>query len=176
MPRLEACEIDDTTAPITLRVQSTQTRAPCRCAPRQRGASIVTMGAPWQTCPGRSIVCASNCASANGFAAIAHARRIFTERLPTVAAPWARRTLRLAQRLVALGVALGGTAGVRFGHAWGLRVSRNRSCACCAGGRTGPLHAQGSWASMIGRCREAARMAPSSWTWNAASPLPCSGP
>src|SRR6266699_3681695 len=52
-------------------------------------------------------------------------RRIFTERLPTVAAPWARRTLRLAQRLVALGVALGGKAGVRLGHAWDLRVSRH---------------------------------------------------
>ena len=52
-------------------------------------------------------------------------RRIFTERLPTIAAPWARRTLRLAQRLVALGVALGGTAGVRLGHAWDLAVSRN---------------------------------------------------
>jgi len=42
-----------------------------------------------------------------------------------VAAPWARRTLRLAQRLMALGVALGGTAGVRLGHAWDLAVSRN---------------------------------------------------
>jgi transposase len=52
-------------------------------------------------------------------------RRIFTERLPTVAAPWARRTLRLAQRLIALGVALGGKAGVRLGHAWDVRVSRN---------------------------------------------------
>jgi transposase len=52
-------------------------------------------------------------------------RRIFTDRLPTVAAPWARRTLRLAQRLVALGVALGGKAGVRLGHAWGLVMSRN---------------------------------------------------
>ncbi|HLB75577.1 MAG TPA: ISL3 family transposase, partial [Candidatus Dormibacteraeota bacterium] len=52
-------------------------------------------------------------------------RRIFTERLPTIAAPWARRTLRLAQRLVALGVALGGKAGVRLGHAWDVRVSRN---------------------------------------------------
>src|SRR5919201_4059243 len=52
-------------------------------------------------------------------------RRIFTERLPTVAAPWARRTLRLAQRLMALGVALGGTAGVRLGHAWDVAVSRN---------------------------------------------------
>jgi len=52
-------------------------------------------------------------------------RRIFTERLPTIAAPWARRTLRLAERIVALGVALGGKAGVRLGHAWDVRVSRN---------------------------------------------------
>src|SRR4029453_11952621 len=51
--------------------------------------------------------------------------RIFTERLPTVAAPWARRTLRLAQRLGALGVALGGTAGVQLGHQWDVVVSRN---------------------------------------------------
>lgn len=52
-------------------------------------------------------------------------RRIFTERLPTVAAPWARRTLRLTQRLAALGVALGGAAGVHLGHQWNLVVSRN---------------------------------------------------
>ena len=52
-------------------------------------------------------------------------RRLFTERLSTIAAPWARRTLRLAQRLLALGVALGGKAGVRLGHAWEVAVSRN---------------------------------------------------
>jgi hypothetical protein len=52
-------------------------------------------------------------------------RRIFTERLPTVAAPWARRTLRLVQRLVALGLALGGRAGVRLSHAWDITVSRH---------------------------------------------------
>jgi transposase len=52
-------------------------------------------------------------------------RRIFTERLPTVAAPWARRTLRLGQYLVALGIALGGKAGVRLGRQWHLVVSRN---------------------------------------------------
>src|SRR5215470_112605 len=52
-------------------------------------------------------------------------RRIVTERLSTVAAPWARRTLRLAQRLVALGLALGGKAGVRLGHQWDLGVSRH---------------------------------------------------
>jgi transposase len=41
-------------------------------------------------------------------------RQIFTERLPAVAAPWARRTLRLAQHLSALGLALGGQAGARL--------------------------------------------------------------
>jgi transposase len=52
-------------------------------------------------------------------------RRIFTERLPTVAAPWARRTLRLAQHVVAVGLALGGKAGMRLSQRWGLAVSRN---------------------------------------------------
>src|SRR5262249_26083548 len=52
-------------------------------------------------------------------------RRIFTERLPTVVAPWARRTLRLAQRLVVLGMALGGEAGVRLGQQWDVAGSRH---------------------------------------------------
>src|SRR2546425_2803703 len=99
---------------------------PVRCAPPRPGASIVTTSARWPICPGRSIGCPSSCACANGSAATGSCpRRIFTERLPTVAAPWARRTLRLAQRLLALGVALGGKAGVRLGHAWDVRVSRN---------------------------------------------------
>jgi transposase len=123
---MEACEVDETAAQITLRVQSTQTRAPWPlCAiPAQRihsdyGRTLADL--PWAQyrvylqlrvrkwfCRNRSCP-----------------RRIFTERLPTVAAPWARRTLRLAQRLLALGVALGGKAGVRLGHAWDVRVSRN---------------------------------------------------
>src|SRR5207244_700213 len=49
--------------------------------------------------------------------------QIFTERLPTVAAPWARRTLRLAQRLRACGLALGGETGAQLGHRLGLRTS-----------------------------------------------------
>jgi transposase len=124
--RLEACDVDDTTAQITLRVQSTQTNAPCPlCAtPARRihsdyGRTLADL--PWAQyrvylqlrvrkwfCHNRSCP-----------------RCIFTERLPTVAAPWARRTLRLAQRLIALGVALGGKAGVRLGRAWDLVVSRN---------------------------------------------------
>ncbi|MEM6433760.1 MAG: ISL3 family transposase [Cyanobacteria bacterium P01_D01_bin.115] len=42
-------------------------------------------------------------------------RRIFTERLPEVAAPWARKTARLVQHLQAIGLALGGAAGARLG-------------------------------------------------------------
>jgi hypothetical protein len=98
---------------------------PVRCAPRRPSISTAGTNAPWLICPGRSIVCAYSSASARGFAARHCRRRIFTERLPTVAAPWARCTLRLAQRLVALGIALGGTAGVRLGHQWALALSRN---------------------------------------------------
>jgi transposase len=124
--RLEACDVDDTTAQITLRVQSTQTNAPCPlCAtPARRihsdyGRTLADL--PWaqyRVCLQlrvRKWFCRNRACH----------RRIFTERLPTIAAPWARRTLRLAQRLVALGVALGGRAGVRLGHAWDLAVSRN---------------------------------------------------
>src|SRR3954464_4677697 len=52
-------------------------------------------------------------------------RRIFTERLPAIALPWARRTRRLEARLTALGLALGGNAGVRLGAKLGLAASRN---------------------------------------------------
>ena len=124
--RLEACDVDDATAQITLRVRSTQTSVPCPgCAtPAHRihsRYSRILADLPWAAyrvrlqlrvrkwfCRNRSCHC-----------------RIFTERLPTIAAPWARRTLRLAQRLVALGMALGGTAGVHLGHQWDVAVSRN---------------------------------------------------
>ncbi len=52
-------------------------------------------------------------------------RRVFTERLPGVAAPWARRTTRLADRLTAVGLALGGSAGARLGRKFGLTACRN---------------------------------------------------
>ncbi|GAA6622570.1 hypothetical protein [Scytonema sp. NUACC26] len=52
-------------------------------------------------------------------------RRIFTERLASVTAPWARRTLRLAQRLTDIGLALGGAAGVRLSKQLGVTACRN---------------------------------------------------
>jgi transposase len=41
-------------------------------------------------------------------------RNIFTERLPNLVAPWARRTLRLTQQQQQLGLALGGNPGARL--------------------------------------------------------------
>ncbi len=52
-------------------------------------------------------------------------RRLFAERLPGIAAPWARKTARLTGRLTAIGVALGGVAGTRLGRKLGLDASRN---------------------------------------------------
>lgn len=49
-------------------------------------------------------------------------RRIFTERIPEIAAPWARKTVRLVQRLEAIGLALGGAAGARLSHHVGTGV------------------------------------------------------
>jgi transposase len=124
--RLDACQVDSPAAQITLRVRSTQATASCPlCAtPARRihsdyGRTLADL--PWaqyrvylQLRVRKWFCCNRACR-----------RRIFTERLPTVAAPWARRTLRLAQRLGALGVALGGTAGMQLGHQWDLAVSRN---------------------------------------------------
>ena len=124
--RLEACDVDETAAQITLRVRSTQATAPCPlCAtPAQHIHSRyerTLADLPWAQYRVRLQLRVRTWFCRNRHCR----RRIFTERLPTVAAPWARCTLRLAQRLVALGIALGGTAGVRLGHQWALALSRN---------------------------------------------------
>lgn len=53
------------------------------------------------------------------------ARRIFTERLPWLGAPWARRTQRLAAWRAHIAVALGGAAGARLSRCLGVVVSRH---------------------------------------------------
>ncbi|MGB3297215.1 MAG: ISL3 family transposase, partial [Phormidesmis sp.] len=50
-------------------------------------------------------------------------RRVFTERLPEVAAPWARKTVRFIERLQSIGLALGGAAGARLGNLLGYASS-----------------------------------------------------
>jgi transposase len=52
-------------------------------------------------------------------------RQIFTERLAGVVAPWARKTARLCQRLTAIGVMLGGSAGARLASRLGMPAARN---------------------------------------------------
>jgi transposase len=124
--RLDACTLDNAATRITLQVRSTQATAPCPLCttPARRIHSHyerTLADLPWAQyrvrlrLRVRKWVCSKRHCP----------RRIFTERLPTITAPWARRTLRLAQRLVALGVALGGTAGVHLCRKWGPSVSRN---------------------------------------------------
>jgi transposase len=52
-------------------------------------------------------------------------RRIFTERLPSVVAPWARRTTRLAEQQRHIGLTTGGAAGARLGTQLNQPASRN---------------------------------------------------
>ena len=124
--RLAACALDATPAQLTLRVRSTQLPAPwplCALpARRMHSHSERTLAAlPWAAYRVRL-----QRRVRTWFGRHRHGRRrLFPDRLPTIAAPWARRTLRLAQRLVALGVARGGTAGVRRRYPWALGRSRH---------------------------------------------------
>lgn len=52
-------------------------------------------------------------------------RRIFSERLHEIAAPWARRTQRLNAQLSEIGLVLGGAAGIRLSQKLHCAVSRN---------------------------------------------------
>ena len=124
--RLEACTVDDTTAQITLRVRSRQTSVPCPlCTTPARHIHShyerTLADLPWAAYRVRLQLRVRKWFCRNRHCP----RRIFTERLPTVVAPWARRTLRLAQHLVAVGLALGGKAGVHLSQQLALAVSRN---------------------------------------------------
>jgi len=137
--------------------------------PPRRTASIVVITASWPICPGRRIACACSCACASGFAAIASCHcRIFTNDCPHCA-PWARRTLRLAQRLVALGMALGGRLGCSLGHQWDVAVSRKHLAAPAPPAACTALPTPTVLGVDDSPCGNATRMAPSWWIWSAAS-------
>ena len=123
---LAACHVDTAAAQITLAVRSAQTSVPwplCTTPARRIHSRYERTLAdlPWADYRVRIQLRVRKWFCRNRHCP----RHIFTERLPTVAAPWARRTLRLAQRLVAVGLALGGKAGVSLSQRWGLAVSRN---------------------------------------------------
>ena len=121
---LQGWHLDETAAQLTLQVTATRTRV--RCPLCQTSTSRVhswytrtLTDLPWGPYTirlhlrVRKFFCDQP----------ACPRQLFTERLLTVAAPWARRTLRLAQRLRACGLALGGEMGARLGHRLGLPTS-----------------------------------------------------
>lgn len=51
--------------------------------------------------------------------------KVFTERLPDLAEPWARMTTRLKEQITSIGLATSGKAGVRLGDRLGIETSRN---------------------------------------------------
>jgi transposase len=123
---LDAWQTDDTATQLTLRVTSTQVLVHCpicRFPTRRVHSRYVrrVMDLPWG--PWRVVLHLQvrKFFCANGRCT----RRIFTERLAPLVAPWARRTQRLAQWLVHIAVALAGTAGARLSRSLGLGVSRN---------------------------------------------------
>ena len=52
-------------------------------------------------------------------------RKVFTERLPDLAEPWARMTTRLREQITSIGLATCGNGGVRLGERLGIETSRN---------------------------------------------------
>jgi len=123
---LDTWYLDDAHAPITLLISSRQTaprcpgcEVPARYVHRhdtRRLADLPWSGdaITWQLRV-RKLFCSNTKCP----------RRVFTERLPGLVAPWARCTLRLTARLLAVGLALGGAAGARLSQSFGLTVSRN---------------------------------------------------
>ncbi len=113
--RCDALDLDLGAATITLVVTSTQARSPCpRCqqmATRVHSQYMRTLAdLPWADRAVRvrlyvrRFFCLDDACQ----------QRIFTERVPTIVAPWARRTRRLAERQRSVGLALGGAAGARM--------------------------------------------------------------
>jgi transposase len=121
---LEAWHVDDAATQLTLHVTSTQAGVSCPgChvqTPRVHSRYMRSLAdLPWGAYHVRLQLRVRKFFCDNPSCP----RQIFTERLSTVAAPWARRTTRLSQLLNAFGIALGGEAGARLMARVGLRTS-----------------------------------------------------
>jgi transposase len=123
---LETWSLDETAAQLTLRLTSVQAFAHCpvcQCLTQHIHSHYTRTVAdlPWAhlrvvlQLGVRKLFCANERCP----------RRIFTERLPQLLAPWARRTQRLLHRLGSMAIALGGAAGALLSQQLGMPVSRN---------------------------------------------------
>ena len=124
--RLETWSFEPASSAITITLHTRQTTARCPlCGRRSKRVHSryerTLADLPWGEyavtvrLKVRRLFCDASCCE----------RRLFAERLPGGAAPWARKTVRLADRLTAVGLALGGAAGARLGRTLGLTASRN---------------------------------------------------
>ena len=123
--RLERCEIDRDSSHLTFSVSSTQLTAQCPLCSTltERVHSRYERTLADLPCVSFSLTLVMQvCKFFGDNAACTCSRRIFTERLPGVAAPWARKTVRLVQRLQTIGLALGGAAGARLCYQVGSGV------------------------------------------------------
>ena len=123
---LETWHLDEVAAQLTLRVTSRQALVHCPVCrfPTRRIHSYyqrTLADLPWAHVRVVLQLRVRKFFCANGRCT----RRIFTERLPQLVAPWARRTHRLVQWLAQIAVALGGTAGAQLSHGLARAVSRN---------------------------------------------------
>jgi transposase len=121
--QLEGSEINPANDRLTMSVSSTQTSAQCPlCASSTRHIhSRYERTLADLPCVSFSLVlvmqvCKFFCDNP------VCTRRIFTERIPEVAQPWARKTVRLVQRIQTIGLALGGAAGARLAAQLGIVV------------------------------------------------------
>src|SRR5262245_11384843 len=120
--RLDAIECDAATITITVHTRRAAVGCPdCGQLTRRVHSRYDRCVAdlPWQGCAVRFRLRSRRWFCGNP----ACPRRIFTERLPAVVAPRARRTARLAAVVEAIAFALGGEAGARVLAAFGLRLS-----------------------------------------------------
>src|SRR3954469_20027094 len=124
--RLETWNLDPAQSAITLTLQARRVTGRCslcgRRAKRVHSRYERTLAdLPWGAYAVsirlkiRRLFCDNGCCK----------RHIFAERVPSVVALWARKTIRLTGRLTAIGLALGGAAGARLGRQLGLTTSRN---------------------------------------------------
>lgn len=124
--QLESWHIDETQATITLIVTATRTvvNCPvCNCATHRIHSHYQRRltDKPWADenivlqLRVRKFFCTNKVCP----------RQIFTERLPEVTVPWGRRTQRLTEQLVAVGLGLGGAPGERLSRQLGFQISRN---------------------------------------------------
>src|SRR5439155_11446817 len=105
---LAACHVDHTVAQITVSVSATPATAPCPLCTTPASRIHSAYERTFADLPWAAYHVRLQLRVRKWFCRNRHCRRrLFPERLPTVVAPWARRTLRLAQRVVDLGVALG---------------------------------------------------------------------